>query len=172
MRNCHAAAALVLLCGATTLIAEEFTHEASGLKLTLPKGWTCTEDGEKFTIENGDKTLALVGGVIPKDSAKAIMNDVGEFLESLDGLDDVEVVSGPEKETVNNLTQSWYSGTASFTDKESGSEAEEVEWDLTIVKGGKGILFLMGLGNLDDNEKVYTRLFESIEKAEVEVEDE
>ena len=138
------------------------------MKFTLPEGWTCQEKDGKLEIDNADKTLAVVGGVIPKESAKAIFADIKKFLDQLDGLNDVEVAAGPEKEKVNGLEQAWYEGTASF--KDENGKTQEIEWDLTIITGGKSILFLVGMGQLDDNEDEYEELFESIEKAEVDSE--
>jgi len=167
MRHCLVLAAM-LLCGSTTLVAEDYKHKESGLQFKLPKGWTCTEKAGRLDIENKEKTVALIGGVIPKESAKAIFADIEAFLDKLDGLDDVEVTDGPRKETVNGLKQSWYYGTATVKD-DDGTD-EEIEWDLTIVSGGKAILFLIGLGNIDDNEKAYEKFFESIKKTKTDEE--
>ena len=167
MKLCHAAVALVLVC-TTGLSAKDFTHKASGLKFTLPEGWTCKEKNGKLEIANADKTVSVVGGVIPKANAKAIFADIQKFLDSLDGLDDVEVTGGPEKEKVNGLEQAWYEGTAKV--KDDSGKTQEIEWDLTVITGGKDILFLVGIGKLDDNEEAYDELFESIEKAEVDSE--
>lgn len=93
---------------------------------------------------------------------QAIFDDIETFVDKLDGLDDVEVADGPEKETVNGLEQAWYEGTA--TCKNDNGKAESIEWDMTIVSGGKDILFLVGMGKLDDNEEVYEEFFESITK--------
>jgi hypothetical protein len=161
MRFCLVFAAL-LVCSSTHLVAEDYKHKESCLQFKLPKGWTCTEKSGRIDIENKDKTVAIIGGVIPKESAKEIFADIEAFLEKLDGLDDVEVTDGPHKEKVNGLQQAWYSGTGTIKD-EDGSD-EEIEWDLTIVSGGKGILFLIGLGKIDDNEKAYQKFFESIKK--------
>jgi hypothetical protein len=168
MKLCSAVLTLAIVCCASLAQAEDFTHKATGLKFTLPKGWTCKETKGKIEIDNADKTLAVVGGVIPQDSAKAIFADIEKFLDKLDGLDDVEVTGGPEKETVNGLVQSWYEGTA--TCKDDAGKEQEIEWDLTIITGGKGILFLVGIGKLDDNEEAYEKFFESIEKIEVDAE--
>jgi len=157
-------AALALALCATSLNAADFMHKASGLKFTLPEGWTCKEKKGRLEIENEDKTVAIVGGVIPKKSAKEIFKDIKKFLDSLDGFDDIEVASGPEKETVNGLEQAWYEGSAKV--KDDDGEAEEIEWDLTIVTGGKGILFLVGIGKLEEDEDAYSEFFDSIEKAE------
>jgi hypothetical protein len=164
MKFCHALATAALLLTASLLQAEDYTHQVSGLTFRLPQGWTCTEKGDQITIVNKDKTLSCVGGVIPQESAKAIFADIGKFLDTLDGLDDIEVTDGPEKEQVNGLEQAWYEGTASVTGKQS-EEGEEVEWDMTIVTGGKAILFLVGIGALDENEEAYEEFFESIKKA-------
>ena len=167
MRLCPAAIALVLLC-TTTLTANDYTHKGSGLRFTLPEGWTCKEKSGRLEIASADKTLSVVGGVIPKENAKAIFADIQKFLDQLDGLDDVEVTGGPEKEKVNGLEQAWYEGTASF--KNENGKTEEIEWDLTVITGGKALLFLVGIGKLDEHEEAYEEFFESIEKAEVDAE--
>jgi hypothetical protein len=154
-----ALAAVLVCCSAA--VAEDFKHQESGLQFTLPKGWTCKQSGDRLTIENKDKTLACAGGVIPQENAKAIFANIEKFVDQLDGLDDVEITDGPKKEKVNGLVQTWYEGTA--THKGTKGE-EEVEWDITIISGGKAILFFIGIGQLDDNEEAYDELFDSIRK--------
>ena len=112
-KYCPALAAITVLTMATLLQAEDYTHKASGLKFSLPKGWSCTEKAGRVTITNKDKSLTCVGDVIPKESAKAIFADIRKFLDSLEGFDDVEVTDGPKKEKVNGLEQAWYEGTMS-----------------------------------------------------------
>lgn len=159
----HLSALLLIALTCTTASAADFyKHEESGLQFKLPTGWTCTEKDNKLFIANKDKSLSCVGGVIPKESAKAIFADINKFVDSLDGLDDVEVTGGPEKETVNGLEQTWYEGTASYDD--DNGNTHEIQWDMTVVSGGKSILFLVGTGALDDNEDAYEAFFESIRK--------
>jgi predicted Zn-dependent protease len=165
MKLCHVLTAMALLYSATTLKAEEFKHPASGLEFRLPKGWTCEAKEDKLFIANSDKTLSCVGGVIPMESAKAIFADMRAFLDKLDGFDDVEITGGPEREQVNGLEQAWYEGTANIA---SGETTEEIEWDMTIITGGKAVLFLIGTGNLDKNEKEYEKFFESIRRIRAE----
>ena len=143
-------------------------HKASGLKFTLPDGWTCKETKGRLEIDNEDKTVALVGGVIPKESAKAIFGDIEKFLDSLEGFDDIEIASGPEKEKNNGLTLTWYDGTAKC--KDDAGKLQEIEWDLTVITGGKDLLFLVGIGKIEEDEDAYEEFFESIEKAEVDSE--
>jgi hypothetical protein len=164
MKFCFGFVVAALLSAATMLNADEFQHEESGLQFDLPKGWTCTEEDGKISIISKDKTVSIVGGVIEKAAAKAIFDDIDGFLDKLEGFEDVEVTHGPKKEKVNGLEQSWYEGTANVTIGED--EMEEIQWDMTIVKGGKGILFLVGTGDLDKNQKKYEAFFESIEKIE------
>jgi hypothetical protein len=163
MKYCHALAAFAVLTTATVLQAEEYTHKASGLRFTLPKAWSCTEKAGRITITNMDKSLTCVGDVIPKESAKAIFADIRKFLDSLEGFDGVQVTDGPKKEKVNGLEQAWYEGTMSG--QNAAGKQEEIEWDMTIISGGKQILFLIGIGKLDENEKAYDEFFESIKKA-------
>jgi hypothetical protein len=153
---------LIAVACTTVSAADVYKHEESGLQFQLPKGWTCTEKDNKLFIANKDKIISCVCGVIPQESAKAIFADINKFVDSLDGLDDVEVTDGPEKETVNGLEQTWYEGTASYDD-ENGT-THEIEWDMTVISGGKAILFLVGTGALDDNEDEYEAFFESIQK--------
>jgi len=49
--------------------------------------------------------------------------------------------------------------------KSADGKTEEIEWDMTIVSGGRQILFLIGIGKLDENEEAYDEFFESIKKA-------
>jgi hypothetical protein len=168
MKSFHVLIALGLFSIVSALNAADFTHKASGLTFVLPKGWTCTEKGSRINISNKDKSLSCVGDVIPKESAKAIFADIEKFLENFDGLDDVEVTAGPQKEKVNGLEQAWYEGTASYQDE--NGETVEIEWDMTIVTGGKAILFLIGTGKLDDNEQAYEKSFESINKVQADTE--
>ena len=163
MRFCHVFAAIAVIATATVLHAEDYTHQASGLTFALPKGWSSAEKAGRITITNKDKSLTCVGDVIPKESAKAIFADIRKFLDSLEGFDDVEVTDGPKKEKVNGLEQAWYEGTMSG--KNAAGKKEQIEWDMTIISGGKQILFLIGMGKLDENEKAYDEFFESIKKA-------
>ena len=151
------------MTAASALHAEDYTHKPSGLRFTLPKGWSCTEKAGRITITNKDKSLTCVGDVIPKESAKAIFADIRKFLDNLEGFDGVEVTDGPKKEKVNGLEQAWYEGTMSS--KSADGKTEEIEWDMTIVSGGRQILFLIGIGKLDENEQAYDAFFESIKKA-------
>jgi hypothetical protein len=168
MKTSSALLTLVLLSGATNLYAENFKHKASGLQFTLPKGWTCTEDDDRITIQNKNKSLSVVGGVIEKAAAKAIFSDIEGFLSKLEGFKDAEVTDGPKKEKVNQLEQAWYEGTTSVEGDDG--ESMEIEWDMTIISGGKNILFLVGTGELDKHEEAYDEFFESIKKSKDEEE--
>lgn len=152
-----------LLIGVTALMAEEkaeYRHKPSGLKFTLPKGWKCVETAGQIIIQNGDKSVTVVGGVIEKKGAKAVFDNIEKFLAALPNLSDAKVTDGPKKEKVNGLEQSWFEGTGKL--KTDDGKTKNIEWDLTVVSGGKGLLFLIGLGKLDKNEKVYEKFFESI----------
>jgi hypothetical protein len=165
LMKAHVLGVALLLVGATALVADEkaeHRHKPSGLKFTLPKGWKCAEDGGKLVIQNPDKSITVVGGVIEKKEAKAVFDNVDKFLATLKILSDIKVTDGPKKEKVNGLEQSWYEGTAKV--KTDDGKTKNIEWDLTVVSGGKGLLFLIGLGKLDKNEKVYEKFFESIKE--------
>ena len=164
MKLFHVLIATTLLSGAVVVQAEDYQHKASGLQMTLPKGWKVTEKGGRLTITNKDKTVNLVGGVIEKTAAKLILGDIDKFLAKIDGFRDAKVVERSAKEEVNGLEQSWFEGTVAF--KDDDGEEEELQWDMTIVSGGKAILFLIGTGKLDENEDTYEKLFESIKKIE------
>lgn len=163
MKYCAALAALMVL-SAPALHAENYTHEATGLKLTLPKGWKATEKNGQMIIQNAEKTVHLVGLALKKEEAKAVFENIEMFLENVDGIGDAKVTDGPKKEKVNGLQQAWYEGTCTL--KGPDGKKKKVEWDLTIVTGGKAVLFLVGMGELDENEKAYEKLFESIRKAD------
>lgn len=152
-----------LLIGTAALTAEEkaeYRHKPSGLKFTLPKGWKCVENSGQIIIQNGDKSVTVVGGLIDKKDAKAVFANVEKFLGAIPNLSDAKVTDGPKKEKVNGLEQSWFEGTGKV--KTDDGKTKNIEWDLTVVSGGKGLLFLIGLGKLDKNEKVYEKFFESI----------
>lgn len=156
--------ALVLLGTTAALKAEDFKHQASGLQFSLPKGWKATEKGGRLTIQNKDKSVSLVGGTIEKTAAKLILGNIDKFLSKIDGFGEAKVVEGPTKEEVNGLEQAWYEGTTKI--KGDDGETEELQWDMTVVTGGKAVLFLVGTGKLDENEDAYEKLFESIKKIE------
>src|SRR5688500_16885840 len=163
MKACYAMVGLLVLTAAVAVKGADYTHQESGLTFKLPKGWTCTEKDGKITIENADKSLACVGGVIPQEAGGAIFANIKKFVDELEGLDDAEVTGGPEKETVNGLVQTWYEGTATCLN-DAGKETE-IEWDMTIVSGGKAVVFFVGMGKLDENEEAYEEFFESSKKA-------
>ena len=163
MKTCPALLAALVFSLPTFVAASDFTHKPSGLAFTLPEGWECTEDDDGFQIENEDETIVIAGGVIPKESAKAILGDISKFVGSLDGFHDVKVTVGPKAKKVNGLNQTWYQGTTTI--KGDDDEMELMQWDLTIVKGGKETLFLIGLGKLEDDADAYSAFFATIEKA-------
>jgi hypothetical protein len=157
--------AAVLVCAAAAVAqAADYTHQPSGLKFSLPNGWICSEEGDRLTITNEDKTVAVVGGVIEQEASQAIFGDIKKFLASIDGWNNVVITAGPTTEEADGLELTWYEG--NVTIKNENGAAEELEWDMTIVKGGKQILFLVCTGKLDENEEEYEELFESIELAE------
>jgi hypothetical protein len=117
----------------------------------------------RFQIENKEKTINVIGGVIKKDDAKAVFDNVEKFVAALK-FENAKATEGPKKEEVNGLEQKWYAGKATIKD-DAGKEVK-IEWDLTVVSGGKANLFLIGFGQLDKNEKVYEKFFESIKKAD------
>lgn len=162
MKYCQTVAVLALLSGAATMQAADYQHKASGLQFTVPKGWTCTEKDGTLNIANADKTLHVVGGVIPKEAGQAIFADIEKFLAKLNGLQNLKVTDGPKKEKVNGLEQAWYEGTGTYQD--ANGKKVKIEWDMTIISGGKGVLFLIGTGDLDKYEEVYEEFFESIQK--------
>lgn len=154
--------ALTLLFATAAAHADTYTHKATGLQFTLPKGWKCTEEKGRILIQNGEKTVHVVGGAIGADDAKAVFADAKKFVSDLPGFSAVKVTEGPKKEKVNDLQQAWYAGSATVKE---GDKEKQIEWDLIIVTGGKTPLFLLGVGQLDKNEKVYEKFFESIQKA-------
>lgn len=111
MKFRHILVALVLLSGTAAAQAEDYPHKASGLQFSLPKGWSATEKGGRLTIQNKDKSVSLVGGVIEKTAAKLILGNIDKFLSKIDGFGEAKVVDGPTKEEVNGLEQAWYEGT-------------------------------------------------------------
>lgn len=162
MKQCLAALAILLALATQMTFAGDFQHAESGLQFTLPEGWTCVEKENQLFIANEDKSLSCVGGVVPKEAAQAIFADIKKFLNTLDGFADAEVTDGPKKEKVNGLEQAWYEGTATFADAKG--KRKKMEWDMTFISGGKAVLFLVGTGELDDNEDEYEEFFESIRK--------
>ena len=144
-----------LLLGAPAAQADVFTHAAAGLQFELPDGWK--------TKQNGDTLEAEGPGGLPTMQFDVIADsDINDYVDGWaegagETFQDVEITTDAEVETVNGLRQIYSEGTATV-------DGTEIQWDLTIVQGGKKTLAIMAFGeNLQGG--AIKKIYSSIKKA-------
>jgi predicted Zn-dependent protease len=148
------AVAAALLLAAPVAQAEVFTHTTAGLQFELPDGWKTKQTGDTLEAE-GPGGLPTVQFDVIADSEVADYVD-GWAEGAGETFQDLEVTTDAKVETINGLKQIFSEGTAKV-------EGTDIEWDLTIVQGGKKTLAIMAFGaTLEDN--VVKGIYNSIRK--------
>jgi predicted Zn-dependent protease len=121
--------------------AEVMKHPPAGLQFELPTGWKTRVNAGQLVAEPPDGKSYLSFAVIEEASIKGY---VEKWAEGMKGrLTDLQVDVDDEVNEVNGLQQIYSVGSATL-------EGKPIQWDLTIVKGGRKVLAVMALGeNLD-----------------------
>jgi predicted Zn-dependent protease len=135
--------------------AEVFTHAGAGLQFDLPDGWKTTPKGDSLEASAPDGLPVVQFDLIAEADIEHYVDGWAEGAG--ESLGDLEVTTDAKVEEVNGLHQIYSEGTATL-------DGHPVQWDLTIVKGGKKVLAVMALGeNLDG--KTIEKIYASIRKA-------
>ena len=133
----------------------------------LPEGWTNEQDGDYLVATSKDKNIVM-WILVGKEA------DAGEFLKAMATeldkiLTDAKLDNkDPKTEKNNDLAFTFVEGTAKLkADKfvPAGKKADDqVQWDLTLVTGGKKLMAIVTVGKLDANEALLTKMWNSIKK--------
>jgi hypothetical protein len=134
---------LVALIAATALVAvapsssaEVVKHAPSGLQFALPEGWTTRTEGGHLVAEPPDRKVALRFTVIEETAAR---NYVATWSQGRRDLTNLQVDVDAEVSDVNGLQHVVSAGSATM-------DGKPVEWDVTIVNGGRKALAIVALG--------------------------
>ncbi len=135
---------------------ETFTHEKSGLKFTLPAGWTYTQEGDHFEAASPDDSAALLFFVGRGDEVEAIVDGAVDALADI--IRDPKLTTDLTEEVINGLLQVYVEGDGLI-------DGETVDWDLTVIRGGgRSSMVIVALGDIDSNQRVFDRIYRSVRK--------
>jgi hypothetical protein len=146
---------LMFLAAASGASAEVVKPPNSGLQLELPAGWTTRVNAGTLVAEPSDRKVYLSIAVLQE----AKVNEyVAKWLEGARALTDFQIdVDGKESE-VNGLKQTYSVGSGIL-------DGKEIQWDLTIVRGGARVLAVMAMGEGLDGD-VVQNVYASIRRLE------
>jgi predicted Zn-dependent protease len=151
MRMTLTMAALAFLASVPVATAEVVNHPTAGLQLDLPAGWKTRTNAGQLVAEPPNGKAYLSFAVIEEAGIKGYVEN---WARGMGGLTDLQVDVDDEVSEVNGLQHIYSVGSAKL-------EGKPIQWDLTIVKGGRKVLAVMALGeDLDDAavQKVYASI--------------
>ncbi|MCB1052902.1 MAG: hypothetical protein H6510_08455 [Acidobacteria bacterium] len=145
----------VFLMSSNVLAQEEFTHQATGIKFTLPAGWSYEQSGDHFEASSPDESVVLLFFAGKHSETEAAMQEAANILDLI--MSDAAVTKEATHEKVNNLDQVYLEGTGNV-------EGETIDWDLTMVYGGSSSLAVVALGDIDGMQDTINHIYGSIHK--------
>ncbi len=160
----------VLALGAfSSLRAETLVHGEAGLQFDIPDGWTHEQDGDFLVGSSKDKDIVMWFMVGKEAEAGEFLKAMGTELDKI--LEDAKPDGKePKVDQANGLTFVYVEGTGKLKAEKfapAGKKAsDQVQWDLTLVTGGKKLMAIVSIGKLDVNEAMLTKLWNSIKKKE------
>lgn len=102
--------------------------EEAGIMMTVPKGFKFSKDGEDTVVKTDDEGVDI-RFTVPKDGDyDKVVADAAKDIDAY--LDDIKIVDKGSKITVDGMEGTSMSGTAK-------NKGEDVNWDLTVIKGPK-----------------------------------
>ena len=157
---------LALVIG-TGVRAETLEHPESGLKFDVPKGWEHSTEGDLLLATNPADDVVLIVLVATDETSKDFIDHLTKELDHL--VKKPKVTKGPTTEKINNLTQSYVEGTGELLDTDKWipkgeKSGQTVDWDVTLVLGGKKPMVVVAFGKLADNQKTIDAVYRSISK--------
>ncbi|MCJ7679961.1 MAG: hypothetical protein MUP70_04465, partial [Candidatus Aminicenantes bacterium] len=140
MRSKFIITALVLFLVSVAWASVTVTHKETGLKFDLPDNWEYSQDGNLFTATSPDESVILMFFVGKADDAADLLENIADELDGI--ISDPEITSDDVEETeINGLLQIFIEGTGYYGD-------DEVDFDLTMVFGGRKTMSVIALGDL------------------------
>ena len=155
MNNMLRSLSFLALMGLTCLAQERFTHSESGLSFALPGGWTYYQEGDHFAASSADETISLLIFVAATQEAAEGLSAIGDELDKI--MTDSQLTTEVTEENVNGLTQVYAEGDGLV-------DGERIDWDFTMVVGGRKSMILIALGDLENNHGTLTGIYSSIQK--------
>jgi len=134
---------------------ETFTHAESGLSFTLPAGWTYTHEGDHFEASAPDEGLSLLFFVGWGDEVEEVLEGAIDDLASV--MDEASITTDPSEEEINGLLQS-------FVEGDGLVDGVRVDWDLTVVTGGRRTMAVVAIGDIEGRQGVIDRIYRSIRR--------
>jgi predicted Zn-dependent protease len=154
MRTTLTMVALAFLAFVPGATAEVIKHPTAGLQIELPAGWKTRTNGGQLVAEPPDGKSYLSFAVIEESAVDGYLAKWAEGMKG--GLTDLQVDVKAETSEVNGLQQVYSVGSAKL-------EGKPIQWDLTIVKGGRKVLAVMALGEDLDGAAVQ-KMYASIRR--------
>ena len=148
---------LSILVGVLLPVAaqETFTHEPTGLSFTLPAGWAYVHEGDHFEATSPDESVILL---FLAGRSSEVEKALDEAVNELDRhISDVNITTEATQETINGLTQVYLEGDGMV-------DGEQIDWDLTLVIGGRSSLAIVALGDIDSSQGVVDRIYASVKQ--------
>ena len=144
---------MIALLAVQAFAQETFTHEDSGLKFTLPAGWTYTHQGDHFEAASADETIILLffvgNGAEVEEAIDAAVDGMSEVIL------DPKIVTERTEVQINGLTQVFMEGDGLV-------DGQPIDWDLTVVRGSRRCMAVVAMGEIENNQKLVDRIYESI----------
>ncbi|MCB1043729.1 MAG: hypothetical protein KDC35_12365 [Acidobacteria bacterium] len=139
-----------------TLMAQErFTHGPSGFSFELPAGWTYVGEGDHFEASSPDETIHLMFMVGKPGEVEEAMMDAVHGLDSV--MTDSAISTEPTSVEINGVTQYYVEGYGNVDDV-------RIDWDLTLCVGSKKNMVIIALGDIDSNQEMINKIYESIQE--------
>lgn len=139
----------------SSLLAITITHIQSGLKFDIPDDWEYSYDEDHFEAVSPDESVVLLFYVGKTDEVADLLDNISLELSGL--IENPEINDNIFEAEVNGLSQVFIEGTGEY-------RGEIVDWDLTMVYGGKNSMSIIALGNIEDWESEITDIYASVQR--------
>jgi len=144
----------LILIGIPSLAQSSFTHKGSGMRFTLPEGWTYTDQGNFFEASDPAQEVYLLFFEGKSQEAEAsiegALSDLGKLIKV------PEITTEPTKSENNGLNITFLEGEGLTVNK------EVIAWDLTCVQGTAKTMVIIAMGEIASNQKAVDGIYQSI----------
>lgn len=139
------------------------TYElSSGIQIDLLPMWRASVKNGELSGHNADKTLVLFS--LPgSGTVENTVNNFATILGQVGSLERVDATRKSAPEDINELPQTWITGTAGFKD-EGKAEFADAKWLATVVDVDGRPVILAAVGNVTGNDFLIQAAFRSIKR--------